>query len=226
MKRSFLLFSVVVLANTCFAQNDVAAPSQCQKPETRYELGFNLFNMQLQSESNSISGTQNYPLSYFTGIYFKHHCHGGASRISYDRYQKGVSSYYEVDLSGTKYSWSAAGTSISNEFKIGLQYSFCKHKFQPYVLADFVFRHTKTTGDYSEGTSFYEEGIKYGIAPGIGFSYKISKNISLIYEGTALFNRYSRQNLALPAEQRYWSQIQNFGLDYNPVRALGLSILF
>jgi hypothetical protein len=210
----------------------------------RHELGMNLFSITNVYPgkfplSNITSSGSYYKTGYnvFPGIYYRFYSGKNALRISFDYSQKAYSDMERVTIDEyMSYDYSYAGIKINHDLKFGYQRSFGMKRVQPFIFSDLVFNYDKFTGvqnnywlssgfspiPVSSSSAFYIEQYLFGIAPGGGVRIKVSKNIVLTYELSAIFS-YSRRHETVRDSKSWTSEIE---WRFNPIKMFGFGITF
>lgn len=241
--RKNTLFVLSVLIPLAFIAQDIK-PVEAIIDQPKHEIGMNLFSLTNVypgkcPHSNVTSSDPYYKTGYniFPGVYYKYHSGKNVLRLSFDYTQKAYSDMESVKLDAyTSYDYSYAGIKTNHDLKIGYQRNFATKKVVPFIFSDLVVNYDKFTAVqnyywYRFGFSFpstsvslplYIEQYLFGVAPGGGLIIKLSKNIVLTYEFSAIFS-YSRQHEIL-MRSKYWTS--EFDWRFNPVKMLGFGIAF
>lgn len=206
----FLLFTFVMSA-----QNK--NPIKNKNPKTfKYELGFNLFSLTKDINTNG------YDQNYFSGIFVKRHFNRNSIRASFDLYRKAINEYYKSTYND--YFYQNNGNIIAGSFRLGYAREFGSKKLKPFLSADLGYTYTEYEGFQSgyndwythSNTQYLIKRNEYTISLGSGLKWKLTNNLQFNYELSGQISRYY-------SKERSYST--NF-LIFNPVRQLGLSILF
>jgi hypothetical protein len=209
--------------------------------QPKNELGINLFSVtdwynaldpKIRKWQASLPIKEVLQTNFFSGIYYKRHYGKNTLRTSLEYFQKTRIDFSSFTYAGSDYHTSYAATTKTGEVKIGYERSFGNCKLRPYLFVDAVFGYSilKGKSNYyidlgqTEIRDEYFETYSGGTAIGGGLSYKVSKNIAFTYE-FSIESRVSKSHaLAYPREQRP-TGIGSYH-KINPVRQLGLSVLF
>lgn len=219
----FLLFSFVMSA-----QNK--NPIENNNPKTlNYEFGLNLYSLTDLSpkyfwgDGNEYTFDQN----YFSGIFVKRHFNKNCIRAGYDLYRKTINE----NINNSDRFYQNNGNIMTSAFRLGYEREFSTKRIIPFLSADLVYMYSLTKG-FVSGTSgwmkAYYSGeylirkVEYAISMGSGLKWKLTKSLQLSYEFSYQVG-YSRFK-----ERQGFYQFERSGTVFriNPVRQLGLSILF
>jgi len=237
MKKSSLIILLFLFPLLYHAQ-DLAPLSDSPK----HELGMNLFSViniyPGKSQHSSITpGDPFYKTgnNIFPGIYYKYHSGKNALRLSLDYFQKAHSGMGSITFDPyTSFDYSYAGIMTNHDFKIGYQRSFGTRRVIPFIFSDLVFNYNKLTAAQniylytqyfpvsSVSLPYYIEQYLFGISPGGGVKIRLSKNVVLTYEFSAIFS-YSRSHEILRGS-KYWAT--EFDWRVNPIKMLGFGVVF
>ena len=177
----------------------------------------------------NVGNFQKYGSRYFSGIYFKKHFRKNCLRASFDLYRKTINEerdYYHG------YFTQNYGQTLSGNFRFGYEREFSTKRLIPYLGADLVYIYSESKGylnDWNDRTSYGYNNRKYlikeneyAVSMGAGVKLKLSKNFQVSYELSGQFGRVNSTTFTPDHESTYGGNV----LRFNPVRQLGLGILF
>jgi hypothetical protein len=237
MKKVILLVVACCFCQLILAQE--SEPKKTQLPALKHEFGANL-----ASYGNPWGSTPYHLYLYnamdkpyghvLTGIYYRYHFGKNAMRLSYDYYQRMLYSYFYEGY-GTHNFEAIAGKIFAHELRAGYERHFGKKRWQLIVLSDLVFNYLKVRGahfgydDYSTRRGFIWSDPPYhyynslntekfvvGVAPGIGFTCRLSKHITLRCEGSV-----ESSLVFQPGQNWKWEKI-----NVNPIKTFGIAYAF
>ncbi len=219
MGRTIILVLILISALKSIGQ-DFYRPGTTKQKFGHNEIGINIFN--ITGNSHSYISTLNQ--HFIVGLMYKHRTDKNAIRIGFDYYYSKFSNERDGGYSYLE----EVGKDNIGELRVGFERQLTTTRLQLFVGTDLTLTYgqvkgmTRALGDfypfYTE-TQFEFRIAEIGIAPAVGFDYRLSKKLSIAMESNVSLAYHYRKNLVnsktSTSPRFYFNPLRLFSLNYH-----------